>query len=603
MWSSRLFWKLFVAYTTLSLAALFVLWFVLTGWHKQRVTEQMLCGLRNSAFLLRSDVVELLPKGRTAAIQRRVRVLGTATETRFTLVDMDGLVLADSEKDGVEDVALMENHRTRPELLQAAEYEIGQSQRVSPTLGIAMQYFALRADLDGRPVGLIRTSAPLTVIDREVSDIPRLIGVLVIPAAAAILTLTYWVVSRIIHPVQKLTLAAEAVTEGSYEFDINIHSRDELGILATVFQQMGKQMAQRVSELRETGQRLATVLGGMAEGVIAVDDRQEVLFANAAAGELLSFDPSATTNCRFTELVRHERLHQLAADCLAQKQPKEIEMELMGMADRTISARATRLPGNPCPGILLVLRDVTELRRLESMRQEFVANVSHELKTPLSSIKAFAETLRCGAIHDPENNLRFVQRIEEQSDRLDQLIHDMLSLAQIEAGKQAFEITDVSVSEIVSECLANRHDLAQKKNIELICPDNQPPLSVSADREGLRQILDNLLDNAIKYTPELGTVQVRWRANTEHRMALIEVQDTGIGIAEEVQPRLFERFFRVDRARSRELGGTGLGLSIVKHLTQFFGGSVGVRSEPGTGSTFVVSLPLVSARNRKPSAQ
>ena len=394
MWSSRLFWKLFIGYTALTAGALFVLWFVLSGWHEQQVTAQILRDLRNSAILLRSNVIDHFQNPPSETVQDRVSELSVATGTRFTLVDMRGIVLADSEKATLAEIAQMENHSARQELVDAIRNGVGQSQRFSPTLRTPMQYFAVRADVNGQPVGLVRAAVPLTAIDREVRNIRRLFGVLVLLAAIAMLLLTYWIVSRIIRPVQKLTLAAKGLSEGKYEHDVTIETQDELGVLGGVFQQMSSQISRRVAQLRESEARLATVLGGMAEGVIAVDDKQAVLFANSAAGELLSFDASVAERRRFVDVIRQDQLHQLATDCLAQNNPHPVELELKGITDRMISVSATRLPGTPCPGILLVLHDVSELRRLESMRQAFVANVSHELKTPLSSIKAFAETLR-----------------------------------------------------------------------------------------------------------------------------------------------------------------------------------------------------------------
>jgi two-component system phosphate regulon sensor histidine kinase PhoR len=236
---------------------------------------------------------------------------------------------------------------------------------------------------------------------------------------------------------------------------------------------------------------------------------------------------------------------------------------------------------------------MTELRRLESLRQEFVTNVSHELKTPLSSIKAYAETLREGAINDPQHNLEFVQRIEDQADRLHELILDLISLARIESGQQTYEVADVDVASVVNACLEHHRPSAESQQLSLEAEPTTDSVVVPADEEALRQILDNLVNNAIKYTPPGGRVRVGWRV--DGRSALIEVSDTGIGVSPQDQPRLFERFFRVDKARSRELGGTGLGLSIVKHLAHFFGGSVGVRSTPGKGSLFWVRLPLTSA--------
>jgi two-component system phosphate regulon sensor histidine kinase PhoR len=236
-----------------------------------------------------------------------------------------------------------------------------------------------------------------------------------------------------------------------------------------------------------------------------------------------------------------------------------------------------------------VLYDITELRRLENMRREFVTNVSHELKTPLSSIKAYAETLRLGALHDAEHNLLFVERIEEQAERLHQLILDLLHLARVESGKEAFEIRDVSVTEVVQQRADDYRERAAAKGLDFHLELPAAPATARADRTGLATILDNLVSNAIQYTPEGGSVRVRVQEETG--WIELAVEDTGLGIAARDQQRIFERFYRVDKARSRELGGTGLGLAIVKHLAQAFNGQVGLVSELGTGSTFWVRLP------------
>ncbi len=368
--------------------------------------------------------------------------------------------------------------------------------------------------------------------------------------------------------------------------------RDEVGMLARSFNRMSDELAFRISELRERGDQLAAVLGGMVEGVVAVDDRARILFANESAGRLFDFVASESRGRPLLATIRNETLHRSMKQAMATRDVVNAQIHLIGPTSATLAVHATPLPGDPCPGVVLVLYDMTELRRLESLRQEFVGNVSHELKTPLSSIKAYAETLREGAINDPQHNLEFVRRIEDQADRLHELILDLISLARIESGQRTYEVEDVELGMVVDACLHHHQDSAAAKQLRLQADAPATPVIVCANEEAVRQILDNLVNNAIKFTPSDGQVDVRWRA--DGRFALIEVRDTGIGVAAEDQPRLFERFFRVDKARSRELGGTGLGLSIVKHLAQFFGGSVGVRSTPGKGSMFWVRLPLTS---------
>jgi two-component system phosphate regulon sensor histidine kinase PhoR len=262
-------------------------------------------------------------------------------------------------------------------------------------------------------------------------------------------------------------------------------------------------------------------------------------------------------------------------------------------APRTFDVLATPLPGEPPPGVVLVLRDVSEIKRLERMRQQFVANVSHELKTPLSSIKAYTETLLGGAKNDPVHCERFLRRLDEQTTRLQDLIMDMLSLARIESGQAALDLADISIARVVRRCLADYEPHAVARELVLENLVNNSDVRVHADEEALRQILNNLIDNAIKYTPPGGRISVSCQPNGS--TVTIDVTDTGIGIPAEHHPHVFERFYRVDKARSREVGGTGLGLSIVKHLCQAMGGSVQLRSELQKGTTFSVILRQAGA--------
>ncbi len=591
MWSSRLFWKLFVAYAALTLVATITFVMVVSRWQEAQIVDQVNMRLSSSAVLARSDVQPLWADGATEALQSHVRQLGKAIDTRITLIASDGVVLADSDRVDLRQVAVMENHLDRHELVQAAEQGWGASARRSPTLGEPMLYYALSANgPDGAPVGFVRTALATTKVQQSVAAIERLVWLLAMFVNAGVGVITYAVVARILRPIATLTKAAEAIAAGDDDHPVAVLSRDEFGELARSFNRMQQQLRNREKELLTSSQRLTAVLEGMADGVIAVDDRDHVVLANAAAGRLLGFRPQRAAGRPLLESVRSHLLSQAVADARGVAGIRRTEIEFGDPDPRSISVSSIRLPGEPTSLVVQVFHDVTELRRLESLRQEFVANVSHELKTPLSSIKAYAETLREGAIHDANNNVRFIERIEEQSERLHQLILDLISLAKIESGQQAFDIVSVRMTEVVQSCIAACQPVADAKQVALVQQPAAKSLLVRADEEGVKQILSNLVDNAIKYTPSGGQVTISWRA--EGPMAVLDVRDTGVGIAPKHLPRLFERFFRVDKARSRELGGTGLGLAIVKHLSQSFGGSVSVDSQLGRGSVFTVKLPL-----------
>lgn len=368
------------------------------------------------------------------------------------------------------------------------------------------------------------------------------------------------------------------------------------GRLADTFNAMAFPLEARLARLEEDRQLLRAVLGGMTEGVLAIDGRRRLLFANATANRLFALDATAVGRL-VTELIRSPQLHDAIEITLNDTAPHRSEMTIAVSEGRLrgqtfiLAARGTPLPGSPPAGALLVLHDVTETRRLERVRQDFVANASHELKTPLASIKAYTETLLDGALHDDQVNMAFLRRIDEQTDRLNLLVLDLLSLARLESGQESFQHAPIVLAPLfraIADAHAERAAAAGLEYTESVEPSAEAAI-VTADEEAIRQILDNLIDNAIKYTPEGGRIEVLLRQPTPDTL-LMEVADSGIGIPRDDLPRVFERFYRVDKARSRELGGTGLGLAIVKHLAQSLGGQVAVESRLGAGSTFRVRL-------------
>jgi two-component system phosphate regulon sensor histidine kinase PhoR len=488
----------------------------------------------------------------------------------------------------------MQDHHDRPEILRAVSRGEGAAEHLSASLGEVYRYFAARVDVDGKPAGIVRSSMPLASIRATTVGQQRLIWGTAAVMFLVALGLASWILARIVEPVAAIGKAVDAITGGDFQHRTYVPNRDELGQLAGKLNRLSQELDNRIAQLTASHERQATVLGGMIEGVIAVDRRERVLFANAAAGRLFDFRPAIVEGRPLLEVVRNHTLEEAVSAALATRQPQRLETTQESSDKTSVAIQATPLSGDPCPGVVIVMHDTTELRRLESLRRDFVANVSHELKTPLSSIKAYAETLRNGALDDRAASVAFVERIQEQAERLHHLILDLLSLARIESAQQVFEIVPVSIQEVVDACLENYRGAADAKRIALVAEPQHPGCFVRADKEGLREILDNLVDNAIKYTPDGGRVVVRWRAidDAGSKIATIEVEDTGIGIATDALPRVFERFYRVDKARSRELGGTGLGLAIVKHLAQSFGGGVSAASESGRGSTFRVTLPL-----------
>jgi len=367
-----------------------------------------------------------------------------------------------------------------------------------------------------------------------------------------------------------------------------------VGNLVQTLNAAAPELAQRIADLERDGQQLRVVLGAMAEAVIAVDGRFRLLFANSSADILFGLERSSEGRL-IPELIRSPKVQEVIEATFRLTSPSahraEIAVAPSRGPNRILAVRGTPLPGNPPPAAVFVFHDITELRRLERMRQDFVANASHELKTPLASIKAYTETLLDGALSDEAVNVRFLERIEEQAERLNQLVLDLLSLARLESGQEVFDHKPLPLLVALEDSIERHRERAAAQRLDLRFDPGScdSKLHVVVDEEAFRQIFDNLIDNAIKYTPEGGTVRVSCK-DTE-REVTIDVSDTGVGIPRDDLPRIFERFYRVDRARSRELGGTGLGLSIVKHLIQSVGGRIAVNSRVGTGTEFKVSLP------------
>ncbi len=592
MFASRLFWKLFVTYTVLTL--LTAVGFVVVVSQRQEflLESQHQRRLHDLAFALRETLSENFPKDSSEELQHRLKTLGEETDTRISLITSDGTVLGDSDFDPQQ----MDNHANRPEILQAETGTVGLARRDSPTLAIPMMYVALPIPTDGESKGYVRVAADMQTIHAESAALKTRIFLAAFLVSLIAVLLTYLIVSRIVQPLLTLTSAAKAIAQGESMPTVAIPNRDEIGMLAEAFNSMSQQLAERIEELQgktqelqENSNRLSTVLAGMIEGVIAVDRSERILFANRAARPLLDISIDEAIGRPIWEVIRNKTVHEVVRETLSGRQKHAVEFDVP-RSQSVLAMLATRMPGNPSPGVVLVTHDVTELRRLENLRHEFVSNVSHELKTPLTAIQTFTETLLNGAIHDPEHAERFLERIYEQSERLHTLILDLLSLAKIESGQEVFEVAPLAINPLITACVEEYREVAQAKSITL---EGVPPaeeVQAQAESEGLRYILNNLIDNALKYTPAGGRITVRW--HQEQGNAVIAVEDTGVGIAREHQQRIFERFYRVDKARSRELGGTGLGLAIVKHLTQMFLGNVSVTSQVGKGSTFTVRLPL-----------
>ncbi len=565
MLRSRLFWKLFLGFTLVNLLATLSL--VRTTWSWQR--EQ-------TAALAEQELA-------TAAELLAEPAIAWAQEPSDEAADQ---LISSARRIGIDlELTLLAGEKTLSTAAPPGDNR--PPRKTEPDTVYTKQLL-----YDEQPIGTLRLIRPRAVLAESLARLWNSYAFYAPVIALLTVVAGYGLVTHLVAPVRSLNRAAREMVAGNYRQRAFVANRDELGVLARSFNQMSEELGQRLTELQESDQRQATVLGGMIEGVVAIDGDQRVLFANAAAGKLFDFFPPQAEERPLLEVIRNHSLHQAASAAVASRTPQRLEID---WGERVLSVQVTPLVGEPAAGAVVVLHDTTELRRLENLRRDFVANVSHELKTPLSTIKANAETLLLGAIDDKENRERFLRGIDEQADRLAELIQDMLQLARIESAQQPFEIRPVTVADIAQPCVEDHRQRAEAKRIDLtIDPmEGTAAAMVKADADGLRVILNNLVDNAIKYSPEGSVVRIGWRPEPgeSQPMLRIEVTDNGEGIPEEKLARVFERFYRVDDARSRHLGGTGLGLSIVKHLAQSFGGTVTVENAPEGGALFTVLLP------------
>lgn len=585
MFSSRLIWKFAFGIGACYLIGASVTLALVVAWQRERLADDVRAQLRQSVALAREQLRATSPAEPTE-LASKLRRLGRDLQVRLTLIGGDGHVVADT----LEEPERIPNQATQPEVRAAATGGAVFAHRGSAAARGEAIYLAERIDRQDSTSPILRASLSWSPAEDQLNLLRRRLLAAAMALGLALEIVTVALVWPIARDFALFTRSATAMSIGDFSVPVGADGQDELGAFGKSLHNLQSQISAQLERLRQNGDRLAALLGAMSEGVVAVDREGRVLFANSAARALLEFPTPDSVGRPLLECVRNRVVQEIVTQAFADNEPCRGEFEIGSAVRRTVAIHARRLPGIPSPGILIVLHDVTDLRRLEKLRQEFVANVSHELKTPLTVIKAYAETLLDGAISDAGHNRGFVEQIAEQAERLHQLILDLLSVARIESGIERFEFTSIPVHEVVEACVRRYKPAAESKSVQLETETGLDGLQVFADEEGLREILDNLVDNAIKYTPQGGRVAVRYRRDDAN--VCIEVADTGIGIPQDEQQRIFERFYRVDKARSRELGGTGLGLSIVKHLVSACGGTVAVASQPGKGSTFSVKLPL-----------
>ncbi|MBX3341580.1 MAG: HAMP domain-containing protein [Nitrospira sp.] len=530
-----------------------------------------------------------------------IRELSQQARLRITVIKQDGTVLSDSAVPA-EGLTHIDNHLARPEVAQALASGRGMDIRASQTTGERTYYVARLLSEPARiqpGVPVIRLGLPLTSIDERVRHIQQDLLTAFGAAFLLAMVLSLWVSRNLTKPLSEMAAAARQLAAGTPGIRLTVSSSDEVGLLARTLNQMTDQLETKIKEVSDDRAQLLAMLIAMVEGVMVLDYRGTVVQVNPALERMFALELTESRGRHYAELIRHEGLTALVSAVLQTRSGQGGEITL-SPSGSCLRVEASIAGGNreqeACA--VFVFHDITELRRLEKIRKDFVANVSHELRTPLTSIKGYVEALLDGGKDDPSTAAAFLEIIMRQSNRLNLILDDLLQLSQIESGQVLFRREPVELRALLERTVAVIKPLADKKHhtIELSLPDDY--VVVEGDEERLVQVFINLLENAVKYTPDQGRISMAIRQATQSRMAsprpMIEivVADSGIGIPEADRPRVFERFYRVDKARSRELGGTGLGLAIVKHIVEAHSGHVWVEGNAPRGSRFVVHLPV-----------
>jgi len=593
----RLHWRITLAYLAL-ICVLFLTAYIYVHYHLEALrVEQLQAQLKRETQMLKILWEERFAKGTLShQMDAWTDQLAPYLTGRITIIDREGKVWADSELNG-SDLRHAESHGSRPEVQEALAKGLGQSIRYSATQRCRMLYVAvpLEAEGGGSPVGVIRLSFPLSTLDRLYAQVNAFLLAAFLSALLLGLFFAYILSRFLSQPILEMASVSRKIAEGDFHKKVRrIRGGKELAELGSAINRMAEEISRTIREITLQKGNLEAILSGMNEGVMVLDPNERILLMNPSLKQSSSV-ASPPEGKTLMEALRNAKIQEMVRKTMA-RGGRVVREELVfaGPPPRTFQVSAVSTsPEGPSRHVVCVFHDITELRRLETIRRDFVANVSHELKTPLSSIKGYAETLLDGALEDQEHARGFVETIHRQADHLAKLINDLLDLARIEAGKMELRPVPLYLQEIIPQIIETLRPLWESKGLSVgfEAPPSLPP--ALADQGAVRQILSNLLDNAIRFTSQGGQIAVRTSIQADH--LLVAVKDSGIGISSSDLPRIFERFYRADTARPRSPESTGLGLAIVKHLVLAQEGQVWAESELGRGSSFYVSLPLAVA--------
>jgi len=547
--------------------------------------------LVNQAALINSQIsFKSTEKENRDYLWQLVKDLSQRISGRLTIIDTKGKVLADSEKSRFE-TEEMENHAMRPEMKAALAGRTGESIRYSATLKIDMLYVALPVKDNSSVAGAIRLALPMESVKRNLLAIRQAVFLGFLFALGLAFVFGSMLASGIIKPINKIIHASHRFSDGDFSRKIFYSSEDEIGELAKNLNKMAEDIENKVKEVNIQSQQLRAVFNSMIEGVIVLDNKARVVSVNHTVEAIFGVTKKETEGKLFLEGIRNNDIADEIKKVLEDAASVSKELALTWPVQKIFQVNISpMIDKGAIGGCLVVIHDITEIRRLETMRRDFVANVSHELKTPLTSIKGFIETLLGGALEDKDNSRHFLEIIQEHADRLNDLINDLLELSHIESREIRLDKEKTVLFDLVETVISGFGSQLNKKGIKVENSISRE-LIVWADKDKLGQVITNLLMNAVKFNKDSGFIKIYSEIIQDNQIKIV-VEDSGLGIPAKDIPRIFERFYRVDKARSRQLGGTGLGLSIVKHIIELHSGAVGVESTEGLGSKFWFTLPV-----------
>ena len=582
-----LHWRISLAYTALIFVTMGVVSIYLVNFIHDAFLDDLNGRLQEEVGLVvESSSDFFLAEIDVAGLQKEMDEMARIIDARVTIVDVDGLVLVDTAVQAEVD----RNLRNREEIRQALATGAGADRHVDPSYGGDVMYQAIAIQVQGEIVGVARVGVPTSQLESNLSQIISTIGLSALIVAVLSVGLGYLLFRRTSRSVQLVAEGARRLAEGDLEQRVQATSTDdETRDLADAFNGMASTIRSVVGDLSSERNKLTAVLDTMADGVVVLEAGSEISLINRAAERLLDVRAEDTVGNRLVEVVRDHEIQQVVQQSLETGQIWQIEVDLL--PSRTfLSAIATplgELDGSAdAAGVLLTLHDHTRMMQIETTRKEFVSNVSHELRNPLASIKAMVETIKGGAIDERSVAMDFLQRINRDVDRMNGIVNDLLELSHIESGYVPMHLVPVHLGPLIEEVIEDFQRLVADKNLVLVSEIPETLSTVTGENGRLRQVLVNLIENAIRYTPE---GQIIVSVADEDPFQRVKVIDTGVGIPREHMPHVFERFYKVERSRRDD--GTGLGLAIVKHIVQALGGDVSVESEEGVGSTFEFTVP------------